>query len=131
MIVITLCLKKSIGKYHSGLMVIPRKNIGFFPRSLRLLGRKSNIFPRDHHHPSWYFPILFFRQRVIHHCIVKLAGKSTKIPSKWNSLAKNDRRRRKWNILISTLLRPHDIKAPYRSKALNLPIYLTYLPTSR
>ena len=37
------------------------KNIRF-----RLLRRNSNIFPRDHHHPSWYFPILFFRQRVIH-----------------------------------------------------------------
>ena len=57
---------KSIGKYPSGWWQSLGKILNFLPRSLRLLGRKFNIFPQDYHHPLWYFPILFFSQRVIY-----------------------------------------------------------------
>ena len=60
---ITLCLKKSIGKYHEGWWWSRGKILDFLPRSRRLRGRKSNIFPRDYHQPRVVFSNTFFQTK--------------------------------------------------------------------
>ena len=62
---ITLWLKKSIGKYHEGWWWSRGKILDFLPRSRRLRGKNPIFFRGITINPEWYFPILFFRQRVI------------------------------------------------------------------
>ena len=63
MIVITLCLKKSIGKYHSGLMVIPRKNIGFSSSEPSAPRKKIQYFSSGSPSPLVVFSNTFFQTK--------------------------------------------------------------------
>ena len=55
--------EKKYWKIPRGVMVIPRKNIGFSSEEPKAPRKKSNIFPRDYHQPRVVLSNTFFQTK--------------------------------------------------------------------